>query len=72
MIHINLEHFPKGAYKKLYSKNTSPYRIMKKINSNAYLLKLLDDMGISNMFNVEDFTLYKGHYDDSFQDEVLI
>jgi hypothetical protein len=37
---------------------------LEKISSNAYVLELPSDMGISNIFNIEDFTAYTG-YEDS-------
>ncbi|XP_071909815.1 uncharacterized protein [Coffea arabica] len=42
-----------------------PFKVLKKISSNAYVLELSDDMGISNVFNIEDLTAYDGHLDDS-------
>ena len=58
MIRIRPKRFPKGTYKKLHSKNVGPYKVLKKISSNAYVLNLPKHMGISNIFNIEDFTLY--------------
>lgn len=44
---------------------------MKKISSNAYVLELPSDIGISNLFNVEDLTLYPGHYVDEHEDQAV-
>ncbi|KAF8390901.1 hypothetical protein HHK36_023200 [Tetracentron sinense] len=57
-----------GAYKKLHSKSAGLYKVLKKISSNSYVLDLLEDMGISNVFNIEDLTLYPGHVDYTSHD----
>lgn len=56
MIYIRLEHFPKEAYKELDPKNASPYKIVKKINSNTNTLELPKEMGTTNVFNNENLT----------------
>ncbi|XP_010242694.1 PREDICTED: uncharacterized protein LOC104586982 [Nelumbo nucifera] len=55
--------FLEGFYKKLHSKSAGPYKITKKISSNAYVLELPSKMGISPIFNVEDLSAYYGHSD---------
>nr|XP_027107408.1 uncharacterized protein LOC113727444 [Coffea arabica] len=65
MVHIRPERYPKGVYKKLHSRSAGPFKVLKKISSNAYVLELPKDMGISNVFNIEDLTAYDGHFDDS-------
>ena len=57
MVRIRPERYPKGTYKKLHSKNVGLYRVPKKISSNAYVLDLPKNMGISNILNIEDLTL---------------
>ncbi|XP_019055659.1 PREDICTED: uncharacterized protein LOC104611445 isoform X5 [Nelumbo nucifera] len=63
MVRVRPECFPKGFCKKLYSKIASPYKITKKISSNAYVLELPSNMGISLVFNFEDLSAYHGHSD---------
>ncbi|KAL3533198.1 hypothetical protein ACH5RR_006719 [Cinchona calisaya] len=58
MVRICPERYPKGIYKKLHSRSAGPFKILKKISSNAYILELPEDMGISNIFNIEGLTSY--------------
>ena len=71
-VRIKLEHYPKGTYKKFHSRSVGPYKVLKKISSNAYVLDLPNNMGISNVFNVEDLTLYHGHDDDESTDATIV
>ena len=63
MVRIKPERFPKGVFKKLHSRKMGPFKVLQKISSNAYVLELPTDMNISNIFNIEDLTLYPGHDD---------
>lgn len=49
-----------GAFKKLHSRNTGSYKILK-ISYNAYILNLPTDMDINNAFNVKDPSPYACH-----------
>ena len=72
MVRIQPERFPKGTYKKHHSKNAGPYKIVKKINSNAYVVELPSNMGISSVFNVEDLKMYPRHFDHEDEDQVVV
>ena len=65
MVHIRPERIPKTFSKKLYARAMSPFSIIRKLESNAYLLDLPNDMDISLVFNVEDLLPYQGAFEPS-------
>ena len=68
------ERFSLGTVKKLHVRSAGPFQILKKINSNAYVVDLLSDFGISCTFNVKNLVPYRGTFDtpsDSFMDEPI-
>jgi len=53
MIRLRPERFPPGTVKKLHARSVRSFQILKIINSNAYVVDLPLDFGISCTFNVE-------------------
>ena len=59
MIRLKPEWFPPKTMKKLYARGVGPFKILKKIRPNAYMLELPPDLDISLTFNVSDLIEYK-------------
>ena len=55
---IRPERFPQESCKKLHARGIGPFKVLKKISANAYVLELPPNSGISNIFNVEDLLPY--------------
>ena len=59
MIRIRPEQFPSGTVKKLQACSARPFKVLKRIGPNAYVIDLPHDYGISSSFNIEDLVAYK-------------
>lgn len=46
MVQIRPERFPPGIVKKLYARTTSPFKILKKTNDNAFVLDFPEGFNI--------------------------
>jgi hypothetical protein len=53
------EIFLKGKYNKIKMKKIGPCKILIKFSTNAYEIELLEDVGISPIFNVVDLYPYR-------------
>ena len=58
MIRLRPERFPPGTMKKLHARGAGPFKIIKKVGPNAYVLELPSDYGISSTFNIFDLKEY--------------
>ncbi|XP_035539653.1 uncharacterized protein LOC118344024 [Juglans regia] len=65
MMRLRPERFPRHTYHKLHSKKVGPFKILKKLGPNAYVLELPTDLQISPIVNVEDLQLCEGHHVDN-------
>jgi hypothetical protein len=57
-IHLRKERFPEQRKSKLMPRGDGPFRVLAKINNNAYKIDLLPSYGVSNTFNVADLLPY--------------
>ena len=59
LAYMKKERFPKGTYNKLKLKKIGPCKILRKFSANAYEIEILDDIGITPIFNVADLYPYQ-------------
>jgi hypothetical protein len=59
-LHLRKDHFPKLRKSKLMSRADGPFKILEKVNDNAYKLKSPPDFGVNPIFNIADLTPYMG------------
>ncbi|KAL6223457.1 hypothetical protein ACLB2K_006844 [Fragaria x ananassa] len=57
-IHLRKERFPRGRYGKLKSRADGPFKVIQRINDNAYKIELLGNYGVQVTFNVVDLLPY--------------
>jgi hypothetical protein len=59
-LHLRKEQFPDLRKSKLMPRADGPFKVLKKINENAYKLDLPAYFGVSPTFNIADLKLYLG------------
>ena len=59
MIRLRPERFPPGTLKKLHVQGAGPFKVIKRVGSNTYMLELPPKLGISSTFNISDLTEYR-------------
>jgi hypothetical protein len=63
-LHLRKERFSDLRKSKLISRVDSPFKILEKINDNAYKLELPPEFGVSPTFNISDLRPYLGEEDE--------
>ena len=63
-LHLRKDRFPKLRKSKLMPRAAGPYKIIEKINDNAYKLELPPEFGVSPTFNIVDLKPYLGEEDE--------
>ncbi|GKA97233.1 RNA-directed DNA polymerase, partial [Tanacetum coccineum] len=63
-IHLRKERFSAGRFGKLKPRGDGPFRVLKKINDNAYKIELPGHYNVYVTFSVADLSRYKGDSDD--------
>jgi translation initiation factor IF-1 len=63
-VHLRKDRFPDLRKSKLMPRATGPYKVLVKINDNAYTLELSPDFGVSPTFNISNLKPYMGDEDE--------
>jgi hypothetical protein len=63
-LHLRKERFLELRKSKLMSRTAGPFKILAKINDNAYKLELPPEFGVSPSFNISDLRPYLGEEDE--------
>jgi hypothetical protein len=63
-LHLRKEQFPDLRKSKLMPRADDRFRVLEKINENAYKLDLPTDFGVSPTFNIVDLKPYLGEEDE--------
>jgi hypothetical protein len=63
-LHLRKERFPELRKYKLSPRANGPFKVLERINDNAYKLDLAADFGVSPTFNIADLKPYLGENDE--------
>ena len=63
-LHLRKDRFSELRKSKLMPRAAGPYKIIEKINDNAYKLELPPEFGVSPTFNIADLKPYLGEEDE--------
>jgi hypothetical protein len=63
-LHLRKDKFPELRKSKLMLRDDGPFKIIEKINDNAYKLELPPKFGVSPSFNISDLKSYLGEEDE--------
>jgi translation initiation factor IF-1 len=63
-LHLRKERFPELRKSKLMFRASGPFKILAKINDNAYKLELPPEFGVSPTFDISDLRPYFGEEDE--------
>jgi hypothetical protein len=63
-LHLRKDRFPTLRRSKLMPRAAGPFKVLTKINDNAYILDLPAKFGVSTSFNVADLKPYMGEDDE--------
>jgi hypothetical protein len=63
-VHLRKDRFPDLRKSKLMPRATRPFKVLEKINDNAYKLELSPEFGVSPTFNISDLKPYLGEEDE--------
>ena len=65
-VHLSKERFPGGRSSKLQPRADGPFKVLKRINDNAYNIDLPGHYNVSATFNVVDLSPFVPEFDDPF------